>query len=239
MAHDLGRRSFMALGAGAALLSPVACSLPGDGGGKALTAAEDLMREHGVLRRALLVYDQVADRLRTGDVRFDARVLTDAARLFRDFGEDFHQRMLEEAFIFPRVARGGGEPAKATEILAEQHERGREITDYLLAQGKDGRIAASTAPDLARALRSMVLMYGSHSAREDVIVFPAWKALVSDTGYREAGEEFAEIERKLFGQDAFADADRRIGRIEQHLGLADLASYTAPVPPAAHETATA
>jgi len=228
---DTRRRSLALLGAGA-LLIPAACARPaGAQTGKAAGAAEDLMLEHGVLRRAVAIYEQLGGRLIAGDVRFDPRALADTAQLFRDFGEDFHERMLEEALVFPRVARAGGEAAVQVVALQAQHERGREITDYVLAQSRAGRIADPEA--LGRTLRSMAVMYESHAAREDAIVFPAWKTALSEAGYREAGLEFADIERKLFGRDGLADADRRMDVIEKKLGLDDLSRFTAPPPPPA------
>lgn len=50
---------------------------------------------------------------------------------------------------------------------------------------------------------------------EDTVVFPAWK----------------EALHKMFGRDGFEDAVKRVGAIEQDLGLSDLASFTAPLPP--------
>ena len=95
-----------------------------------VTATEDLMREHGVIRRVLLVYTAVAGRLRedAGTVSPDA--LHRAAKLFRSFGEDYHEKMLEEAYIFPAVRQAGGPAAAYADILTEQRtlsglERGR------------------------------------------------------------------------------------------------------------------
>jgi len=116
-------------------------------------------------------------------------------------------------------------------VLQAQHERGRDITDYVLAQGRSGRIDDPDA--LGGALAAMAVMYESHAAREDAVVFPAWKASLSEAAYRDAGEQFRQIERKLFGHDGLADAGRRIGRIEAALGLDDLSRFTAPVPPRA------
>lgn len=229
MAESPRRRSLIALGAGALLL-PSACAKPaGAARAKDVGAVEDLMREHGVLRRVLLVYDELTDRLRAGDYRFDPHVLADAAQLFPEFGEDYHARMLEEAFIFPRVRKTGGQAGEAAGILQTQHERGREITDYIGAVGKSGRIAEPQT--LQKTLRSMVLMYENHTAREDVIVFPAWKASLSEAAYRDASEQFEDIERKVFGRDGFDHADKSIAAIEKRLGLADLAGFTAPSPP--------
>jgi hypothetical protein len=64
-----------------------------------VTAAEDLMREHGIIRRALLVYAESAVRLRRGSKDFSPEALQNTAKLFRSFGEDYHEKKLEEAYI--------------------------------------------------------------------------------------------------------------------------------------------
>ena len=63
------------------------------------------MREHGVIRRALLVYAELADKVRKSSASVDAASLRKAAQLFRTFGEDYHERMLEEEHIFPVVRK--------------------------------------------------------------------------------------------------------------------------------------
>ena len=68
-------------------------------------AVEDLMREHGVLRRTLNVYSELASRLSTGKTDIGLPALADAAKLFHEFGEDYHEHMLEETYI-SRSAQG-------------------------------------------------------------------------------------------------------------------------------------
>jgi len=74
-------------------------------------------------------------------------------------------------------------------------------------------------------------MYQNHAAREDTIVFPAWKEALSERQLEEMGGKFEEIERQQFGKDGYEDAVAQIGQIEQMLGLADLAQFTAPPSP--------
>jgi hemerythrin superfamily protein len=74
-------------------------------------------------------------------------------------------------------------------------------------------------------------MYENHAAREDTIVFPAWKDALSEHQLDHMGEEFEEIERRQFGKDGFEDAVAQIGQIEEALGFADLAQFNAPPPP--------
>jgi len=61
---------------------------------------EDLMREHGVLKRVLLIYGEV---LRRFDAKqdFPPDALAGAAAIIRSFVEDHHEK-LEENFLFPR-----------------------------------------------------------------------------------------------------------------------------------------
>jgi len=200
---------------------------------KEVGAAEDLMREHGVLRRALLVYRESATRLRAASRSIDWQPLHETALLFRSFGEDYHERKLEEAHIFPAVRKAGGPAASDVDTRIDQHRRGREITDYILEVTSKGALTTPDAESLARVFDSLDLMYENHAAREDTIVFPAWKATLSPRQLDEMGELFEEIERRTFGHDGFEDAIAKIGRIEQTLGFADIAQFTAPPPPKA------
>jgi hemerythrin-like domain-containing protein len=151
--------------------------------------------------------------------------------LFRTFGEDYHERKLEEAYIFPAVRSAGGPAASYVDVLIAQHSRGREITDYVLAVTAKGAIGTGDAEPLARVFDAMDLMYENHAAREDTIVFQAWKDALSTRQLHEMGEKFEDIEHQLFGGDGFDDAVSRITRVEQVLGFAELDSFTAPPPP--------
>jgi hemerythrin-like domain-containing protein len=198
---------------------------------KEVTAAEDLMREHGVLRRALIVYSEAANRLRQnpGDMPPDA--LAKTAQLFRTFGEEYHENKLEEGFIFPVLKQKGGEAASLPDILVVQHKRGREITDYIISVSNAAKLGAN-ATNLADALTAFVRMYETHAAREDTIVFPAWKDAISDDQYKEFNEKFEDIEHEQFGEDGFEDAVKQIGEIENTLKIWDISQFTAPAPPA-------
>jgi len=199
--------------------------------GGEVTATEDLMREHGILRRALLVYTAAAKGLRTSAASVPPDALQKTANLFRAFGEEYHEKKLEEAFIFPAVKKAGGTAASYPDILVVQHDRGREVTDYILSVTQGAKLGSANAESLARALESFVLMYEHHTAREDTIVFPAWKKTLSEKELDEMGEKFEEIEHQQFGEDGFDDANNQIGEIEGSLGLADISQFTAPPPP--------
>ena len=125
--------------------------------GEEVSALEDLMREHGVLRRILIVYDEAASRLAGDRSDVDATALADAARLFRQFGEDYHERSLEEAVVFARLKKAGGSAAGLIDSLLAQHARGRAVTDYILAATRGGSIIGADRAPLASALHTMTL----------------------------------------------------------------------------------
>jgi len=196
-----------------------------------VTATEDLMREHGVIRRALLVYAEVVPKLRQNPASVDAALLQQAAKLFRTFGEDYHERMLEEQHIFPLIRKQSKAMSVYADILIEQHNRGREVTEYVLAVTNGPRISVAHAEPLAKVFETFVLMYPNHAAREDTIIFPAWKKNFTDKQLDEVGDQFEDIEHKMFGKDGFEDAEKRISSIEAALGFADLSQFTPPPPP--------
>jgi len=236
--HDvMNRRGLISLAAAAGLAAYAPRVIAQDRGGKPgireadVSASEDLMREHGVLRRTLLVYANLFIRLRR-NVPVDPAPLADAAKLFREFGEDYHERLLEEPIVFPAVRRAGGALEKLVDTLLEQHRRGREITDYLQRVAAAGRVREEAEP-LARALAWMTRMYDAHTAWEDTVLFPAWKKTQSEGQLAEFGEKFEQIEHRQFGGDGFDLALERVARIEQAYGLADLGFYTAPPSPRA------
>jgi hemerythrin-like domain-containing protein len=199
--------------------------------GGEVTATEDLMREHGVLRRALLVYSAAATKLRANASSIAPDALQKTATLFRAFGEEYHEKKLEEAYIFPAVRKVGGEAASYPDILVAQHNRGREITDYIISITQGAKLGPTNAEQMAKALEAFVLMYRNHAAREDTIIFPAWKQTMTGKQLEEMNDEFEDIEHEQFGEDGFEVAVKQISAIESSLGLADISQFTAPPPP--------
>ncbi len=226
MPSPIKRRQVLLFAAASGVALATAATAEGEGS-KEVEAVEDLMREHGVLRRALLVYAEAATRLESGHGEVPLPALADTARLFRTFGEDYHEKAVEEAYVFPALTKGEGPYRGLVATLKQQHERGREITAYISTTASRGR--GRLQPEI---LTAFVRMYAHHAAIEDTVLFPAWKRAVSDAQYRELSEKFEEIEQRQLGRDGFEHAVAQIHRIEEVLGLADLAQLTAAAPPA-------
>src|SRR5437867_293619 len=94
-----------------------------------VSPSEDLMREHGVLKRVLLIYEDCTRRLDTkNDAPPDS--VRNAARIIRDFIENYHEK-LEENFLFPRF-RKANQQNELVDVLTQQHQAGRKLTDTVI-----------------------------------------------------------------------------------------------------------
>ena len=205
--------------------APVSDGLPPD---------DDLMREHGVLKRVLLCYRAMTSQVQAGHPLTAAHV-QDAALIIHDFIEGFHEG-LEEGYVFPRL-RQAGQITGTVSTLLVQHARGRVITQYLLAQaapvttGPGGTLSADTSAKVSGAMQAFVRMYEPHEAREDTVIFPAFRKIVPAREFADLGQHFADLEHQQFGGDEFTAMVGRITAIEQALGIYDLNQFTPQVTP--------
>lgn len=228
--QDLTRRHFLysAPVAGAALVAGSGGSLQAipreEEGEVEVTPAEDLMREHGVLKRVLLVYEEVLRRIHHRQ-EFPPDAVADSAGIIRSFIEEYHEK-LEEDHLFPRF-RKAGRLVSLVDVLEAQHHAGRKVTDEILTVVKPaGRTASMDLEKLADAMRSFVRMYAPHEAREDTVLFPELAHIVSRNEYDALGEEFEDIEHQTFGEDGFEAMVDKVAGIEKRLGIYDLAQFT-------------
>lgn len=185
---------------------------------------EDLMREHGVLNRILLIYDEAIRRIQ-GNEKFDPAVIVKSAGIIKSFIEDYHEK-LEEQHIFPRFEQAG-KLVELTVNLRAQHAMGRRVTERIVATMKSGDTQTLNA-----MLVAFNRMYRPHESREDTVLFPALHSLVSKHEYDAMGEEFERIERKTFAGDGFDMAVDQVTELEKQFGIYDISQFTPSVPPA-------
>jgi hemerythrin-like domain-containing protein len=183
-------------------------------------AVEDLMREHGVLRRVLLIYEEGLRRI-AAHQDFPGNPFLTGAQLIRNFIEDYHEKN-EERFIFPHLQRGGGEVEHDVTILLAQHLAGRKLTDEII------RVSTANAKDtrLVDPATQFIRMYRPHAAREDTIVFPAFHQAVNEKQYDNIGEQMEKQEQKLFGEGGFAKIVEAVAEEERALGIYELDLFT-------------
>ena len=198
-----------------------------------VSITEGLMREHGILKRVLLMYDEVIRRI-DAKQDFPPQTLIDSVEIIRNFIEDYHQK-LEEDHIFPLFRKYyrrqdvlrlyAQKLLDLVDVLSEQHQAGRRLTDRIAST-----LQSLKTPDdrqkLAQDLRAFIRMYTPHEAREDTVLFPALPVIIPRQEYQALGEKFEEMEHKTFGGDGFDMYLDSVTAFEKSLGIYDLKQFT-------------
>lgn len=186
-----------------------------------VTPSEDLMREHGLLSRILLIYDTCRQRLVNNEA-FDIKILSSSAQIVRSFVEDYHEK-LEENFLFPRFTKAN-KLADLVKVLKVQHEAGRKLTEPIL--NLDNKALSSKKNEIVRLLADFSKMYRPHKSREDTVLFPAIKEIIPSKEYLDLGEQFEDKEHELFGEKGFESMVVKVEDLEKQLDIFDLSQFT-------------
>lgn len=195
---------------------------------EAIPPTEDLMREHGVLKRILLIYREVIKRLigeTPNEPQIIASVLYSTASIARQFIEDYHQH-LEDQYVFPKFLKAQ-KHIPLVQVLSTQHKAARQMTSIILKHSRALNYNSfSERYYLAHILSLYIRMYEPHEAREDTDLFPDLRNIVTASEFKKLGDLFEEIEEKRFGTNGFQRIVQQISRIEQALGIHDLSQFT-------------
>ena len=225
------RRSFLTSTAAAALVG--GCAGPrapaGPSSGKLkdeeVTPAEDLMREHGVLRRVMYLYDDAAGRFEARrEVPLDA--LAAGAGIVRRVIEDYHEK-LEEELRVPAL-RAGRQARRADRRSCGGSTRpAASLTDRIVALAK-APLADADRAALAhgRCGASTTCTGPTRRART-----PCCSRRSASSSARTRTRSWASSSRTrstpILGERGFEHAVDDVTRLEQAFGLDDLAKLTA------------
>jgi cytochrome c peroxidase len=206
---------------------------PGEAGGAAdpvpvsaagLSPNEDLMQEHALLDRVLLVYEEIARRLQGAD-RPDPDILGQAAKIVRHFIEQYHEK-LEEENVFPRFDKAGPLGNLVKTLLA-QHVAGRALTERIIARSTPAAFGDPAGRQgLVADIRAFIRMYRPHASREGSVLFPAFRELVPAKEFLDLGDRFEAKEHELLGAEGFEGQVVLVAGLEKRLGIDDLARFT-------------
>ena len=212
------------------LVTAVICAAPVMGANsensqeQEISATEDLMREHGVLDRILLIYEECRHRIETKEP-FDADTLGSAGRLVQSFIENYHEK-LEENHIFPQFEK----VKKQTELvktLRKQHAAGRVLTQKIIEMADNKTLKESVNQTaLIYSMQQFIRLYRPHKAREDTVLFPELHSILSQSELAELGDTFEDKEHDLFGKDGFEKVVDNVAVLEKNLGIYDLSQFT-------------
>ena len=112
-------------------------------------------------------------------------------------------------------------------MLRTQHQAGRRVTDITLRLANLQSLKNdSEREQLINSIQQFIHMYNPHEAREDTVLFPAFRKIVSPHEFDSLGEDFEKKEGELFGEDGFEKVVDKVAGIEKRLGIYDLAQFT-------------
>jgi hemerythrin-like domain-containing protein len=192
-------------------------------GDEGVAPPEDLMREHGLLNRVMLIYEEIGRRIRAKQ-NFDPKALADSAGLIHHFIEDYHEK-LEEEHLFPRF-RKAGKLVELVNTLEAQHKAGRLVTQRLEQLAAAGIKSDSDRTNAVNDIHAFLRMYRPHEAREDTVLFPEFRNIVSKGEFEALGDQFEKREHELFGEEGFEKNVATVAGIEKQLGIYELAQFT-------------
>jgi hemerythrin-like domain-containing protein len=193
--------------------------------GMPLPPAEDLTQEHGVLERIILAYETIASRFEHHQGDPDGCLKRTTAMIVKYF-QGHHERV-EELMIFPALTKANAHP-QLTATLVSQHRSGHELTDAISRKMEHGKLSDSLQNDLVPLLRSYTRMFRPHIARENTVVFPSLREVMTPAEYQEFSNKVNALENKMLPA-SLSDILAELVAIETALGIADLSSFTAVV----------
>lgn len=197
--------------------------------GKPIQAGEDLMQEHGVLGRTLLIYEELAKQLQKNDA-IPLDCLTGATEIIIRYVQGQHERV-EELLIFPALTKAN-QLGDLVSILINQHKVGHELTETI----KKKLVGPSykTKPgreELANLLLMFSQMFRPHMLREDTVIFPRLHEIMDEHEYKTLSTKIQALESSMVNSTDLADILKQLDGIETMLGIHNLAKFTANFSP--------
>ncbi|ABX41830.1 hemerythrin domain-containing protein [Lachnoclostridium phytofermentans] len=193
-----------------------------------ISPVEDLMREHGLLHRILLIYKDIIDRMTVSDIYTPEPIyscIRESTIIVKRFIIEYHQ-VLEQDYVFPILSQHE-KYKQLIQILLTQHEAAKCATDEILTiLGSELKRIKIYQKRLLQLMSEFIQMYEPHSAREDTVIFPAFHQLTPPDTFRALGEKFEDIEEQKFGENGFQNVLEHVTQIEKSLAIYDLNQFT-------------
>lgn len=188
---------------------------------------EDLMVQHSVLRRVLLIYEECIHRLNNQE-EIDPELITGATEVINRVIINLHAP-LEHAFIFPRYETSP-KYSEMGRILKEQHEAVTSVEkDILKYSNKESLTNPVNKNELIDFFGKAIRVFRPHIDREDTEMFPEFKNFISVEEYYKLGDKFIDLEHQKFGEEGLKSMVDKVALIEKQLGINDLSSFTPKV----------
>jgi hemerythrin-like domain-containing protein len=184
----------------------------------------NLMMEHGLAERVMLIYERVIKDWKSGE-EADLSLVNRTAKIAKTCLSGCHERN-EERCLFP-LFREEGYLTELVDTLERQHDAGREVTDKIIDLSSPGRIRDETHMNILMTLcRSYIFMYRPHMSRENTELFPRLSGIASRDAIGEIMNKMDVATRDVLGDQGFAGPLRDLAELEQSLDIHDVRDFT-------------
>ncbi|CAJ37406.1 hemerythrin domain-containing protein [Methanocella arvoryzae] len=185
---------------------------------------EMLSRDHALMERLMISIESMIASIANG-ASMDLRPLNRAALLMKKLGAEHHMSD-EERLIFPRIETSGRHE-DLLKTLRLQHDRGRAIIDRIIDTTQAGGVdTVGEMNEIVRLCMSFIVMYRSHAAIEETVLFPALYDFASS-------DEIMNIQAIMRGEEEGLMRDQRfrnmmdsLAAIEAVAGTSDISRFT-------------
>ena len=163
-----------------------------------LRATDSLEQEHRTTEKIVRVIGVLADGL-AENREIDGDILRDLCRFLRVYGHQCHHGK-EESYLFPMLeSHGVPEEGCPLGALRHEHERSRALTQELVQASEEyatNRHDGSSA--LSEVLRNIAQFYPAHIWKEEYLLFPMARKVLSEEDDQRLLKEFESVESDIF-----------------------------------------
>ena len=161
-------------------------------------ATDTLEQEHRTIEKILRVTAVLVDEL-AENRDIDDDILRDLCQFLRVYGHQCHHGK-EESYLFPMLERHGvPEEGCPLGALRHEHERSRVLTQELVqasAEYAANRHNGSSA--LSEVLRNIAQFYPAHIWKEEYLLFPMARKVLSEEDDQGLLKEFKSVESDIY-----------------------------------------
>jgi len=161
-------------------------------------ATDGLEQEHRTIEKIVRVTGVLADEL-AENRDIDDDILRDLCQFLRVYGHQCHHGK-EESYLFPMLERHGvPEEGCPLGALRHEHERSRVLTQELVqasAEYAANRHDGSSA--LSEVLRNIAQFYPAHIWKEEYLLFPMARKVLSEEDDQRLLKEFKSVESDIY-----------------------------------------
>ena len=161
-------------------------------------ATDSLEHEHRTIEKIVRVTGVLVDEL-AENRDIDDDILRDLCQFLRVYGHQCHHGK-EESYLFPMLERHGvPEEGCPLGALRHEHERSRVLTQELVqasAEYAANRHDGSSA--LSEVLRNIAQFYPAHIWKEEYLLFPMARKVLSEEDDQRLLKEFKSVESDIY-----------------------------------------